>query len=74
MGSEKFEDRGKRSFVIENGHIELRASPEYEGVLYSIKEAGIEHLLSPYPEVKPFSWLGEWLGGICLSGWVDENQ
>ena len=68
-------DEGKKSYLIDNGYLKFKASPEYGGILYSIKdENGVEHLLSPFPEVTTFSWLGEWLGGIGLNGWVERNE
>ena len=72
---EEIEDEGKRSYLMDNGYLQFRASPDYGGILYSIKDAnGTEHLLSPYPKITTFSWLGEWLGGIGLNGWVERGH
>ncbi len=71
----EIEDKGKKSYSIDNGYLEFKVSHEYGGVLYSAKDAhGIEHLLSPYPKVTTFSWLGEWLGGIGLNGLIKRDE
>jgi len=71
----EIEDRGKRSFLMDNRSLRFRVSPEYGGVLYSIRDTrGVEHLLSPYPEISTFSWIGEWLGGIGLNGWIERDE
>lgn len=50
--------------IIDNGYMTLRLAPGFLGALTALELNGINHLLSPWPETRPFSWSNPWFGGV----------
>jgi GNAT superfamily N-acetyltransferase len=55
---------GQAVFAIDNGRTRFGVAPGYCGALIGWEEGGTDHLLSPFPERKTFSWISPWYGGI----------
>ncbi|MFW9954251.1 MAG: hypothetical protein ACFFD3_06835, partial [Candidatus Thorarchaeota archaeon] len=73
---DEIEDQGLKGYSVDNGLIQFRVSPEYGGVLYSLKNKhGTEFLMSTFPtaEQKPGSFLNNYYGGIQPVVW-DESM
>jgi GNAT superfamily N-acetyltransferase len=65
---------GRPIYEIDNGRTRFSVAPAFSGAITRWEEAGINHLLSPFPEVKTFGWMSPWYGGITPvvmkeSGW-----
>jgi len=52
------------TWTIDNGRTRFTVAPGFAGTLSSWIEEGVEHLISPYPEVKTFGWMSPWYGGL----------
>jgi len=52
------------TWTIVNGRTRFTVTPGFTGGLSSWVENGVEHLISPYPEVKTFGWMSPWYGGV----------
>jgi hypothetical protein len=52
------------TWMIDNGRTRFTIIPGFAGTLASWVEGGVEHLISPYPEVKTFGWMSPWYGGL----------
>jgi hypothetical protein len=52
------------SLVVDNGRTRFGVAPGFSGALTSWEEAGVNHILSPYPDQKTFDWMSPWFGGI----------
>jgi hypothetical protein len=52
------------NWTIDNGRTRFTVTPGFAGTLSSWVEDGVEHLISPYPEVKTFGWMSPWHGGV----------
>jgi hypothetical protein len=55
---------GKAVVTLDNGLSKFEIVPEHTGALTAWVMGGINHVLSPYPEVKTFGWMSPWYGGI----------
>ena len=55
---------GQRILVIDNGRSQFTLAPDFAATLIGWNEGGKNHLLSPFPEPKTFSWMSPWYGGI----------
>lgn len=64
MKEKVVQEQGFDTWVLENGVLEIKASPDYFPVLHSLKLNGHEWLDSYYPELKPRVWWNPWTGGI----------
>jgi len=51
-------------WTIDNGRTRYTVTPAFSGTLAAWVEDGVNHLLSPYPEVKTFGWMSPWYGGL----------
>jgi hypothetical protein len=49
---------------IDNGRVRFRVAPAFSGAITAWEQAGVNHLLSPYPEQRSFDWMSPWFGGI----------
>jgi hypothetical protein len=71
-------------YTVNNGKICFKASPDYGGIVYSMKYIDIENadavnensnadgnewLYSPYPKIEPYAWWNPFLGGIQMDIW-----
>jgi RimJ/RimL family protein N-acetyltransferase len=52
------------TWTIDNGRTCYTITPGFSGSLAAWVEDGVNHLLSPYPEVKTFGWMSPWYGGL----------
>jgi hypothetical protein len=55
---------GKDTWTIDNGRTRFEVAPGFSGALSAWVEDGVDHLISPYPEVKTFGWMSPWYGGL----------
>jgi ribosomal protein S18 acetylase RimI-like enzyme len=51
-------------WTIDNGRTCYTVVPDFSGSLSAWVEGGVDHLISPYPEVKTFGWMSPWYGGL----------
>lgn len=56
--------RGEDTWTIDNGRTCFTVAPGFSGSLSAWVEKGMDHLISPYPEVKTFGWMSPWYGGL----------
>jgi len=72
---EKLQEQGKQVFCIDNGRLQIKICPDLAGSVYSLidKKTGVNHLLSAFPERKPYSFQNPWFGGIRFSAWMDNK-
>jgi RimJ/RimL family protein N-acetyltransferase len=52
------------TWTIDNGRTCNTVAPGFSGALSAWVEDGVDHLISPYPEVKTFGWMSPWYGGL----------
>jgi RimJ/RimL family protein N-acetyltransferase len=52
------------TWTIDNGRTCYTVAPGFSGALTAWVEDGVDHLISPYPEVKTFGWMSPWYGGL----------
>jgi GNAT superfamily N-acetyltransferase len=55
---------GQSLLTVDNGLIEFDASPGFGGTISSLREGGVDHLLSAFPSPRTFVVLSPWYGGI----------
>lgn len=61
------EDNGRNIYLVDNGVITLRVSPDFMAGVYSAQYKGREWLESSYPEAGPRTWFNPWIGGLqCI--------
>ena len=51
-------------WTIDNGRTCFAVTPGFAGTLSSWVEDGVDHLISPYPEVKTYGLMSPWHGGL----------
>ena len=68
-------EQEKEVFCIDNGRLLLKICPSLAGIAYSLvdKEKGVEHLLSSFPDRKPYGYENPWFGGIRLGVWKNRR-
>ncbi len=66
ISEEKYKEA--RVFRVGNGYLEYLVGKELGAPLFSLKAGGDELLNSSFPKPRPYSWFGNWLGGICMFG------
>lgn len=52
------------AFIFDNGRTRFGVAPGFGAALFRWEENGVNHTLSPYPEVSMFDWMNPWYGGI----------
>jgi hypothetical protein len=52
------------AFIFDNGRTRFGVAPGFGATLFRWEEGGVNHTLSPYPEVSLFDWMNPWYGGI----------
>jgi len=52
------------AFFFDNGRTRFGVAPGFGAALFRWEEGGVNHTLSPYPEVSIFDWMNPWHGGI----------
>ncbi|MBN1641431.1 MAG: GNAT family N-acetyltransferase [Anaerolineae bacterium] len=55
---------GRSVHVIDNGQAQFSVAPGFCGAVTAWMEDGVNHLRSPFPEVKTFAWMSPWYGGV----------
>lgn len=74
-GDVQVREAGEGVLVVENGVLAFRVAPAFGGAITSLIRGGIEHLLSAWPERKPFVWANPWIGGIHpFLGWMGDRR
>lgn len=68
------EAQGQPVYVIANGRTRVTVAPGFSGALIGWQENGVNHLLSPFPERKTFSWMSPWYGGITPLAFEDSRD
>jgi hypothetical protein len=61
-------------WTIDNGRTRYTVAPGFSGSLSAWIEDGIDHLISPYPEVKTFGWMSPWYGGLMPLAMVRDEM
>ena len=69
------EEEGKDIFLVDNGRLLMKVCPSLAGTAYSLidKETGVEHLISAFPERKPYGYQNPWFGGMRFTAWKDRK-
>lgn len=62
--SEVMQENGLTVYSINNGVMNIKASPEYGSGIFSLEFMGREWLDNSFPSVGPRSWYNPWFGGI----------
>jgi GNAT superfamily N-acetyltransferase len=71
QGDMRVTEGENETLVVKNGLLTLRAAPRFLGSLYALERDGVNHLLSAYPEPRPFVFTNPWYGGIHpFLGWM----
>ncbi len=70
---DKTREEGKDVFLVDNGRLLLKVCPSLAGSAYSLidKETGVDHLLSAFPEKKPYGYQNPWFGGMRFTARKD---
>ena len=56
---------GQPVHVIDNGRTQVSVAPGFSGAITAWSDQqGVNHLQSPFPEVKTFGWMSPWYGGV----------
>jgi hypothetical protein len=58
------EQAGQRVLTIDNGRLQLDVTPDFGGTVTGLREGDTNHLLSAFPEARPFGWMSPWFGGL----------
>jgi len=58
------QEAGQPVVVMDNGWLRLKVAPRFGAALVALEREGVNHLLSAFPEAKPFVWFNPWFGGI----------
>ena len=60
----------KEIFCVDNGRLMLKICPSFAGTAYYLidKETRVDHLLSAFPEPKPYGYQKPWFGGMRFIG------
>lgn len=53
-------------YSVDNGWMRFRVAPRFGGSVVALEREGVNHLLSAYPEARPFLWFNSWFGGIHI--------
>jgi GNAT superfamily N-acetyltransferase len=62
-------------FTITNGLLSVQVAPHFRGAMTGLERNGVQHLLSAYPEPRPFVWWNPWHGGLSPSlGFGTEDE
>lgn len=58
-------------FYADNGRLVLKLCPGLAGTVYSLtdSETGVDHLLSAFPDPKPYGYQKPWFGGMRFAAW-----
>lgn len=65
---------GQRIVRIANGRIELDVAPAFGGVVVALREGGVNHLATRFPEVATLGWLSPWHGGLSPVLVLDRHE
>ncbi len=65
---EEGEFRGHPVFNVDNGYLKFTVARSLGAPIVSLHAEGDELLYSSFPNPRPYSWYGSWLGGISLFG------
>jgi hypothetical protein len=55
---------GQHVLTIANGWLEVDVTPDFGGTVSALREAGVNHLASPFPSVDAIGWMSPWHGGL----------
>jgi ribosomal protein S18 acetylase RimI-like enzyme len=50
--------------TVDNGWLRFVVAPDFAGSMISLERDGTNHLLSAYPQPRPFIWFNPWFGGV----------
>ncbi len=62
-------------FLVDNGRLLLKICPDLAGSVFSLidKHTGVDHLLSAFPEKKPYGYQNPWFGGMRFTAWKNRR-
>jgi GNAT superfamily N-acetyltransferase len=63
-GSVSVIEASEGMFDVNNGLLAFRVCPGFAGSVTRLMSQGVEHLLTAYPQARPFVWANPWFGGI----------
>jgi GNAT superfamily N-acetyltransferase len=73
-GEVKYTEEADNVFSVDNGFMSLKFAPDFFGSIISLERNGVNHLLTAYPEAKPFIFFNPWYGGIhTVTNWVGDQ-
>jgi ribosomal protein S18 acetylase RimI-like enzyme len=74
-GDVRLSEGDNGAFSVDNGLLTLRVAPRFLGSLYALERDGVNHLLSAYPESRPFVFTNPWYGGVHpFIGWMGDPR
>lgn len=57
------QEAGQPVVIVDNSWLRLKVAPRFGATLVAIERDGVNHLLSAFPEPRPFVWFNPWFGG-----------
>jgi hypothetical protein len=68
-------DRRPATLSVDNGHFAFTVAPAFLGAVTALERGGVNHLMSSYPDTRPYLWMSPWFGGIHPSlGWGSHQR
>jgi GNAT superfamily N-acetyltransferase len=58
------EQHGQPVLTIDNGRLAIDVTPSFGGTLSALREGGVNHLASPFPQIGALGWMSPWYGGV----------
>lgn len=55
---------GQRVLTVDNGRLEIDVTPGFSATVSALREGGVNHLATPFPNVETFGWMSPWYGGL----------
>ena len=65
----------EKTLTLDNGFFKLKIAPEFLGSVIALERDGVNHLMTAYPNERPFVWINPWHGGIHpVIGWIGDTR
>jgi RimJ/RimL family protein N-acetyltransferase len=55
---------GLSVLTVDNGRIEIDITPGFSATVSTLRENGVNHLASPFPNAQTLGWMSPWYGGL----------
>ncbi len=65
----------EKTLNLDNGFVKLKIAPEFFGSIIALERNCVNHLMTAYPNARPFFWMNPWYGGIHPAiGWIGDTR